>query len=134
MFGYTMYVSQVREWGITHVMFLTFLTCTHYFKMHSYRVVNLHYRKEKNPAYPANINVQNFTLYMWMPVLVYRHEYPRNKSIDYKFIAYKSIMTALGIMFGYIICCDHLIPYIKKDKESYWFETMLNIIFPFTVL
>jgi len=131
-----MYISHVRDWALTHVLFLTFVSCTHYFKMHSYRVMNSQYRKQKDPAYPANISVENFTLYMWMPVLVYRHTYPRNKSIDYMFIVYKSMMTILGVVFGYFVCCDHLIPYLDKDRDNqaYWFETMLNTIFPFTIL
>lgn len=134
LFIYTIFIIVSRGWGTTHSTFLSFLCCTHYFKMHSYRSVNKAYRNEKDPAYPANINFENFTVYMWMPVLIYRHSFPRNKTRSYKYIAQKSFMGASGIIFGYIMCCDNLIPVFNKAPQTYWIETMFKIIFPFTVL
>lgn len=69
-----------------------------------------------------------------MPVLVYRHSYPRNKSVNFKYIAYKSFMGGSGILFGYIICSDSLIPTLNNAPNTYWFETMFRMIFPLTVL
>ena len=56
--------------------------------MHSYTVMNRDYRENylestKDPdakplsIYPLNINLKDFTLFMWMPVLVYETSYPR---------------------------------------------------------
>lgn len=69
-----------------------------------------------------------------MPTLIYEHTYPRKDSIDYKYILYKSIMGILGIVFGYINCCDNIIPLLAKGTSIYWFETLLRIIFPFVIL
>lgn len=111
LFGYTYFITMGREWGSTHAMFVSFICCTHYFKMHSYKEMNKKYRESRDPCYPLNVTIENFTLYMWMPVLVYEPHFPRNMTIDFKYIVYKSFIGALGILFAYIICCDNIIPY-----------------------
>lgn len=71
---------------------------------------------------------------MWMPTLVYEHSFPRKDKVDYKYVVYKSSMAAFGILFGYIVCCDYIIPYTSQGNKIYWFETLFRIIFPFTIL
>lgn len=51
-----------------------------------------------------------------MPCLVYEHSFPRKENIDYKYVVYKCFNSALGIAFGYIICCDNIIPYISMGN------------------
>lgn len=64
-----------NDWGTSHVCFMTMLSCTHFMKMHSYTVINNDYRKDYLEAkkggykpvsiYPNNINIKDFTAYMW---------------------------------------------------------------------
>ncbi|EAS03424.1 membrane bound O-acyltransferase, MBOAT protein (macronuclear) [Tetrahymena thermophila SB210] len=134
LFAYSYFIIMNRNWGTTHATFISFICCTHYFKLHSYKQMNKQYRETKNPCYPANISLENFTLYMWMPTLVYEHSFPRKDKVDYKYVVYKSSMAAFGILFGYIVCCDYIIPYTSQGNKIYWFETLFRIIFPFTIL
>jgi len=81
-----MYITLKRDWCTTHVIFITFCACTFFMKMHSYTIINLEYRADylrckktdEKPVspYPENINLKNFNLYMWYPVLVYELDYP----------------------------------------------------------
>jgi len=88
-----------NSWCTSHSGYISMLACTHFMKMHSYYIINKEYRKDtaysiKNDEspispYPNNITLWNFTLYMWMPVLVYEYEYPRNKTFRLKFLIWK---------------------------------------------
>ena len=66
-------------------------------KMHSYTETNKQLRIEyvesksdnknnsNSNSYPGNLNIKNFTLYMWMPVIVYEIDYPRSTHIRIKY-------------------------------------------------
>ena len=123
IFIYTMYMVITRDWCTTHVGYISIHTCVLVMKMHSYTVMNRDLRKnylesvrrETNPLsiYPQNITLRDFTLFMWMPVLVYECSYPRwPEKRRYGYIIKKCIF-AIGLIFlQYILMSDYVIPYI----------------------
>lgn len=67
--------------------------------------------KNENP-YPHNINIKNFTLFMWMPTLLYQSYYPRSARVRYWYVIAKSAMTLVCILAAYAICTDYVMPVI----------------------
>ncbi|KRX06313.1 hypothetical protein PPERSA_06284 [Pseudocohnilembus persalinus] len=141
---YTMYMVLHSTWCTSHVGYISMLTCTHTMKMYSYYRVNMYYRedtfesKEKDALpvspYPNNISFSNFTLYMWMPVLVYEHSYPRNEKIRYRFLIWKLVQTFIGIFIAYQIVSDHIMPHVAKGDSISIIELLIRLILPALVL
>ena len=62
--------------------------------MHSYTLSNRELRKnylykKENNIYPANINLKNFTYFLWAPTFCYETSYPQVKEIRISFLIRK---------------------------------------------
>lgn len=83
--------------------------------------------------YPSNINIQDFTLFMWTPWLVY-DIYPRKANISVFYIAKKSVITIVCILMAYVIHTEYLIPIIESGHKYAHIELILRCMLPSTFL
>lgn len=146
MFAYTMYQVLTRNWCTTHAAFTSMVSCTHFMKMHSYTVMNRYYRKDQQESksakqprtpqspYPHNINFWNFTLFMWMPVLIYEYEYPRNKSVRLSYILQKILQSCFTIITGYIIMTEYILPVLDQSDKITSFELLTRLVIPIAII
>lgn len=110
-----------------HGVFVTLQSCVFLYnilldfsmKMHSYTMTNSELRKiweskgkpkHNNPyEYPNNINFRNFTLFMWMPVLVYETNYPRTERIRKRYVLRRAVYIICIFYIDYLIFSNYVL-------------------------
>ncbi len=71
-----------ESWYSTSRCYVAILSVIYFMKMHSYTVENQKYRRDKDKKasnYPNNITWRNFARFMFIPVVIYKFEYPTTK-------------------------------------------------------
>ncbi|EAR83561.1 membrane bound O-acyltransferase, MBOAT protein (macronuclear) [Tetrahymena thermophila SB210] len=86
--------------------------------------------KKKDIPYPQNINIKNFTLFMWMPVLIYEKSYPRSPKVRIWYILLKSTITAFCILAAYAIWTDYVMPVIQLGHTIHRIELIFQLLLP----
>jgi sterol O-acyltransferase len=88
-------------------------------------------------SYPKNLNINNFTDYIFLPTLVYELEYPRQEKIHWTYVAEKTVAT-----FGVIGCMiavsqAYIYPVVVRTiemKEQGWTVQERLTEFPWILL
>ncbi|KAF8538970.1 MBOAT, membrane-bound O-acyltransferase family-domain-containing protein [Trichophaea hybrida] len=78
-------------------------------------------------TYPENLTFANYLEYIHLPTLVYEPCYPREKSIDWSYVAEKAVAT-FGIL-GYWWLCRSSLFIQSRLAEFPWI--LLKLVFPF---
>jgi sterol O-acyltransferase len=109
-------------------------------KMHSYTMTNVELRKiweakgrpkHKNEnEYPNNINFFNFTLFMWMPVLVYETQYPRTERIRKRYIIRKGAYIISILYLDYLIVSEYILPVLLHIHNYSVVQSIYAIMLP----
>eukprot|EP01116_Phalansterium_solitarium_P023464 TRINITY_DN8228_c0_g1_i1.p1 TRINITY_DN8228_c0_g1~~TRINITY_DN8228_c0_g1_i1.p1 ORF type:complete len:641 (-),score=238.70 TRINITY_DN8228_c0_g1_i1:95-2017(-) len=104
-------------------------------KMHSYLTVNRQLQQAKAAGsddpdanvFPRNVTLSNYFEFLWFPCLVYQTSYPRNKSINWRFVFRQSLDFAMCILYIYAVFVRYIQPYLHEMKGDY--KTLLLGIF-----
>lgn len=94
-------------------------------------------------SYPLNLNIRDFAGYIPLPTVVYELEYPRQESINWYYVAEKTVATfgVLGVMivisqafiYPAVITCVNMkeqgMPLQQRLQEFPW--VLSDLLFPF---
>jgi len=96
-------------------------------KMHSYTMTNQKLHRDwlsrakpnskEESNYPNNINLKNFTLYLWFPVLVYETSYPRTQKIRPLYFIRKILYTVAMLFLDYQLAANYLLPVFENHRD-----------------
>lgn len=108
--------------------------------MHSYTMTNAELRKvweargkprQSSPyEYPNNINFWNFTLFMWIPVLVYETQYPRNERIRKRYIIRKGAYILSILYLDYLIISEYILPVLMNYYQYSVIQSIYLLMLP----
>ena len=127
----------------THMAFTVVQCLIHFFKMHSYTLVNRDLRKKyleskektnKETDYPNNINFWNFFYFLRAPTFIYRPEYPRTKHFRWGYFFQKSVFALITLCCLYHIYTEHLEPLIHQINKLYFIELIFLSWFPLLLM
>lgn len=134
---------------VTHMAFTVVQCMIHFFKMHSYTLVNRDYRrkylKENNSTknensieefgdYPNNITFWNYNYFLRVPTFVYRANYPQTQSFRVFYFLQKSILAIFTLICCYHIYVDYLEPAIILLPDTNIIESIYHTFFPMFLL
>lgn len=140
MFLFTILLIVLKDYGFTHSLYLLIGLLIHFFKMHSYTETNIMLREESLELkkaglvslsnYPRNINLQDFSYFIFAPTLVYWYEYPRTSKIAWlKF--FRCLGEGfLGFVNCYIIVCESILPIIESGKSLGFLDVVMRLALP----
>ncbi len=145
LFGFTTYICFFYNYSTNMKTYFVCQTFIHYFKMHSYFLVNLEYKENyynnqidnqnaNNEKYPNNLTIRNFLYFLACPTFVYQDSYPRKDQFSLKYFSYKLISGLITLVLMYLIYTEYVRPELSRILEISFFEMLINIYIPFFCL
>jgi sterol O-acyltransferase len=118
-----------RDWNTIHAV-SSFVEClVLLMKMHSYIRTKLELARRDHTV-PTQ-TLQDFTMYLLYPTLVYEPKFPRTDKIRWGYLAEKLVANTLAMCLLYIIVTDHVMPSLEDAGISNPVFVVLHLLLPF---
>lgn len=155
--GMALFVAHYREWPHLQTGSLLLFSISMNMKMHSFLHVNeiLDRRREKakvtlrspspspyvpspsaspssssSIAYPKNLTISNFTLYLWYPTLIYALDYPRTRGIRWGYLIERTLGTAVIFCLYYVILSHYVHPVLLRVNDVSFLDAFVDLLLP----
>lgn len=134
---------------VTHMTFTVVQCMIHFFKMHSYTLVNRDYREKyfKNKKdgsskllnndysdYPNNITFWNYNYFLRAPTFIYRAEYPRTEKVRIDYFLQKSFLAIAVLISLYQVYTDYIEPIVYMIPTTSLIELVYLLYIPLFIL
>lgn len=158
--GMALFVAHYREWPHLQTGSLLLFSISMNMKMHSFLHVNEALdrrrgqpkavsRRSPSPspssspsayapslsasssaAYPKNLTISNFTLYLWYPTLIYALDYPRTRRIRWGYLIERTLGTAVIFCLYYVILSHYVHPVLVQVNSVNFLDAFVDLLLP----
>lgn len=140
--GMALFVAHYRDWPHLQTGSLLLFSISMNMKMHSFLCVNdtLDRRrgeakgsKATSPtttAYPNNLTISNFTLYLWFPTLIYATDYPRTRGIRWGYLIERTLGTIVIFCLYYVILSHYVHPVLVRVNNVSFLDAFADLLLP----
>lgn len=129
LFFFTVVCIAWRDWNMIHAISAFLEGLVLMMKMHSYIRTTLEIARREGQYLPPDIKA--FSVYLWMPTLVYEPNFPRTDHIRWGYVAKKLFSIVLGISTLFIIVSNHVMPRLEASGTEDPILSVLGLLLPF---
>jgi sterol O-acyltransferase len=131
-------VARYRSWPHLQTGSLLIFAIVMDLKLHSFLATNHALdepysrgaKRRTANCYPNNLNLLNFTQYLWFPTIIYELEYPRTKSIRISYILERTAGTLVIFCIFYVVLGHYVHPILLRVNERPALDSLVDLILP----
>lgn len=141
-----MFVARYRSWPHLQTGSLLLYAISMSFKMHSFFSVNQRldrafaergqersvqtWARVQGNVYPRNLNIIQYTSFLWFPTLIYELEYPRTTRIRIGYLIERTAGILVIFSLFYVVASHYVHPILQNADRRPFVDALVDLLLP----
>lgn len=134
-----LFVAWYRSWPQLQTGSLLLFAIVTDLKLHSFLSTNASLDEDytvrnqlgyTTTGYPNNLNIVDFTRFLWYPTVIYELEYPRTENIRIGYLLERTAGTIVIFCIFYIVLGHYVHPILIKVNDRPFLDSLVDLILP----